>query len=93
METRRAPICDLSAAEAAEEAAVHHHALSAEARMRPPLTASWPDVPMDAYRQRMTAAYASMPAGYVLPPDLAPLGYEHGPALAALAREYLSRRA
>lgn len=87
----RAPITDWTAADAAREAAAHHHALAAESRMRPPLTGSWPDALAEAYQHRMDQVYAAMPDGYVLPPDLAPLGYEHGPAIADLARTYLNR--
>ncbi|WP_344494595.1 FAD-dependent oxidoreductase [Streptomyces enissocaesilis] len=85
----RAPITDWSREDAAREAAGHHHALTAESRMRPPLTGNWPDALQHAYQHRMNEVYAAMPADYVLPPDLAPLGYEHQDALAALAREYL----
>ncbi|MBO1413538.1 hypothetical protein [Streptomyces sp. FH025] len=38
----------------------------------------------DAYRARMARAYAAVPEGYVPPPELAPLAYEHGLALAEL---------
>ncbi|GGU66324.1 hypothetical protein GCM10010274_63710 [Streptomyces lavendofoliae] len=84
-------INDWSVEDAVREAAVHHHALTAESRMRPPLTGSWPDALEQAYRHHMNEVYASMPEGYVLPPDLAPLGYEHQEALAALARSYVDR--
>ncbi|MFV2117258.1 FAD-dependent oxidoreductase [Streptomyces sp. Act-28] len=87
----RAPITDWSTEDAAREAAAHHHALTAESRMRPPLTGDWPDALKHAYRHRMSEVYAAMPDGYVLPPDLAPLGYEHQQAVTALARAYLQR--
>ncbi|GAA2516051.1 hypothetical protein [Streptomyces gobitricini] len=61
--------------------------------MRPPLTGSWPEALEYAYRHRMREVYASMPDGFVLPPDLAPLGYEHQEAISALAHGYLVRRA
>ncbi|MFI9213688.1 NAD(P)/FAD-dependent oxidoreductase [Streptomyces sp. NPDC053253] len=89
----RKPIADLTAADAIEEAATHHAALAAESRMRPPLTGDWPGLLADAYRQLMQQTYARMPDGYVLPPELAPLGYEHGPALAKLAQGHLDRLA
>ncbi|MFF0749374.1 NAD(P)/FAD-dependent oxidoreductase [Streptomyces sp. NPDC004267] len=89
----RAPIADWTAAEAIEEAAAHHAALAAESRMRPPLTGDWPGLLADAYRRLMEQTYARMPEGYVLPPDLAPLGYEHGPALAKLVQGHLDRLA
>ncbi|NBE53806.1 NAD(P)/FAD-dependent oxidoreductase, partial [Streptomyces boluensis] len=76
----RALINDWTAAEAGREAASHHHALTAESRMRPPLTGSWPDALATAYRHQLDEAYAAMPDGYVPPPELAPLAYEHGPA-------------
>lgn len=41
----------------------------------------------------MERTYARMPDGYVLPPELAPLGYEHGLALAKLVRGHLDRLA
>ncbi|MFI0237662.1 NAD(P)/FAD-dependent oxidoreductase [Streptomyces sp. NPDC016845] len=88
----RPPITDLTIKEAAAEAAAHHAALAAEARMRPPLTGIWPRTLTDAYEGLMDRAYAAMPDGYVPPPDLAPLAYEgNGPALAELASSYLSR--
>lgn len=34
-----------------------------------------------------------MPDGCVLPPELAPLGYEHGPALTKLVQGHLDRLA
>ncbi|MFH8621927.1 NAD(P)/FAD-dependent oxidoreductase [Streptomyces vietnamensis] len=89
----RAPIADRSSAEAIEEATAHHAALAAESRMRPPLTGDWPGLLTDAYRQLMEQVYARMPEGYVLPPELAPLGYEQGPALAKLVQTHLDRRA
>ncbi|MFD4376830.1 NAD(P)/FAD-dependent oxidoreductase [Streptomyces sp. NPDC058527] len=86
-------IADLTAKEAAEEAAAHHAALAAEARMRPPLTGVWPQALADAYAGLMDRAYAAMPDGYVPPPDLAPLAYETtGPALAELAASHVARR-
>ncbi|MGA5196554.1 NAD(P)/FAD-dependent oxidoreductase [Streptomyces exfoliatus] len=87
----RMPIADWTAADAIEEAAAHHEALAAESRMRPPLTGDWPGLLADAYRHLMRQTYARMPDGYVLPPELAPLGYEHGPALAKLAQGHLDR--
>ncbi|MEV6581231.1 FAD-dependent oxidoreductase [Streptomyces sp. NPDC051582] len=88
----RALIADLTAKEAAAEAAAHHAALAAEARMRPPLTGSWPQALTDAYAARMENAYAAMPEGYVPPPDLAPLAYEEtGPALAEIAADHMAR--
>ncbi|ORT60710.1 FAD-dependent oxidoreductase [Streptomyces sp. CB03238] len=89
----RKPIADRTAADAIEEAAAHHAALAAESRMRPPLTGDWPGLLTDAYRQLMEQTYARMPDGYVLPPELAPLGYEHGPALAKLVQSHLDRLA
>lgn len=89
----RKPIADSTAADAIEEAATHHAALAAESRMRPPLTGDWPGLLADAYRQLMQQTYARMPDGYVPPPELAPLGYEHGPALAKLAQGHLDRLA
>ncbi|WP_327303991.1 FAD-dependent oxidoreductase [Streptomyces sp. NBC_01298] len=65
-------ITDLTAKEAATEAAIHHRALAAEARMRPPLTGAWPRMLADSYQALMESAYAAMPDGYVPPPDLAP---------------------
>ncbi|HEY9330136.1 MAG TPA: FAD-dependent oxidoreductase [Streptomyces sp.] len=85
-------IADLTAKEAAGEAAVHHGALAAEARMRPPLTGAWPRMLADSYQVLMESAYAAMPDEYIPPPDLAPLAYEEsGPALAALAAAHLDR--
>jgi glycine oxidase len=89
----RQPIADRTTADAVEEAAAHHAALAAESRMRPPLTGDWPGLLTDAYRHLMEQTYARMPDGYVLPPELAPLGYEHGPALAKLAQAHLDRLA
>ncbi|MEV0416439.1 hypothetical protein AB0I68_38310 [Streptomyces sp. NPDC050448] len=40
----------------------------------------------------MSQVYAQMPDGYVLPPELAPLGYEHGPGLVELVTAHLDRR-
>ncbi|MFD9451752.1 NAD(P)/FAD-dependent oxidoreductase [Streptomyces sp. NPDC059985] len=86
-------ITDLTVKEAAAEAATHHVALAAEARMRPPLTGAWPQALADAYAARMENAYAAMPDGYIPPPDLAPLAYEEtGPALAELAAAHLARQ-
>ncbi|MFF2144529.1 NAD(P)/FAD-dependent oxidoreductase [Kitasatospora sp. NPDC058190] len=87
----RTPIADWTREEAVEEAAAHHQALAAESRMRPPLTGAWPEALADAYRQQLAAAYAGLPDGFVLPPDLAPLAYEHGPELAKLIARHLSR--
>ncbi|MGW6691825.1 FAD-dependent oxidoreductase [Streptomyces sp. NPDC054961] len=88
----RALIADLTAKEAAAEAAVHHAALAAEARMRPPLTGAWPQALTDAYAARMENAYAAMPEGYIPPPDVAPLAYEEtGPALAELSADDIAR--
>ncbi|MEV7612015.1 FAD-dependent oxidoreductase [Streptomyces sp. NPDC089799] len=87
----RAPISDRTTAGAIDEAAAHHAALAAESRMRPPLTGDWPGLLTDAYRHLMEQTYARMPDGYVIPPELAPLGYEHGPALAKLAQGHLDR--
>ncbi|WP_405533764.1 FAD-binding oxidoreductase (plasmid) [Streptomyces avidinii] len=85
-------IADLTAKEAAAEAAAHHAALGAEARMRPPLTGAWPRMLADAYQGLMETAYAAMPDEYVPPPNLAPLAYEEsGPALAELAAAHLDR--
>ncbi|MCJ1676238.1 FAD-dependent oxidoreductase [Streptomyces sp. APSN-46.1] len=85
-------IADLTTKEAATEAAAHHAALAAEARMRPPLTGFWPQMLTDGYQGLMDRAYAAMPDGYVPPPDLAPLAYEEGgPALAELAAAHLDR--
>ncbi|MFJ9823903.1 hypothetical protein ACIRSU_05950 [Streptomyces sp. NPDC101160] len=61
--------------------------------MRPPLTGDWPGLLADAHRQLMEQTYGPMPEGYVLPPELAPLGYEHGPALAKLVQRHLDRLA
>lgn len=87
----RKPIADWTATDAIEEAATHHAALAAESRMRPPLTGDWPRLLTDAYRQLMEQTYARMPDEYVLPPELAPLGYEHGPALTKLVQGHLDR--
>ncbi|OLZ62122.1 hypothetical protein AV521_42640 [Streptomyces sp. IMTB 2501] len=88
----REPITDLTANEAAAQAANHHAALAAEARMRPPLTGNWPSQLSESYSNLMDRAYAAMPDGYVPPPDLAPLAYEKtGPALAELAAAHLQR--
>ncbi|MFC8226308.1 NAD(P)/FAD-dependent oxidoreductase [Streptomyces sp. NPDC057287] len=85
-------IADITVKEAAAEAADHHAALAAETRMRPPLTGAWPQALTDAYAARMETAYASMPDGYIPPPDLAPLAYEAtGPALAELATCHMAR--
>ncbi|WP_448322324.1 hypothetical protein [Streptomyces sp. CO7] len=76
----------------AAEAADHHCAPAAEARMRPPLTGAWPHHLTEAYQALMERAYAAMPDGYIPPPDLAPLAYESsGPALARLAAAHLER--
>ncbi|MER5730245.1 FAD-dependent oxidoreductase [Streptomyces sp. NPDC002138] len=88
----RTPISDWTREEAIEEAALQHQALAAESRMRPPLTGTWPQQLTDAYRQQMTTAYDRLPHGFVLPPDLAPLAYEHGPQLAKLISRYLAGR-
>ncbi|MGW0908611.1 NAD(P)/FAD-dependent oxidoreductase [Streptomyces sp. NPDC002853] len=86
-------IADLTVKEAAAEAAAHHAALAAEARMRPPLTGAWPQALADGYAGLLDRAYANMPDGYIPPPDLAPLAYEStGPALAELAASHLVRR-
>ncbi|WP_159026564.1 hypothetical protein [Streptomyces vietnamensis] len=61
--------------------------------MRPPLTGDWSGLLAHAYRQLMEQTYARMPDGYVLPPELAPLGREHGPALARLVQRHLDRLA
>ncbi|MEU0272186.1 FAD-dependent oxidoreductase, partial [Streptomyces sp. NPDC006307] len=86
----RKPIIDWTAADAIEEAAAHHAALAAESRMRPPLTGDWPGLLTNAYRTLMEQTYARMPDGYVLPPELAPLGYEQGPALASLVQSVVT---
>lgn len=52
-------ITDLTTKEAATEAAAHHSALTAEARMRPPLTGSWPRMLTDGYMGQMETAYAA----------------------------------
>ncbi|WP_406340476.1 NAD(P)/FAD-dependent oxidoreductase [Streptomyces sp. NBC_00648] len=89
---RRPLISDYTREQAAVEAAFHHAALAAEARMRPPLTGSWPEALSAAYLRMMEHAYAAMPDGYVPPPDLAPLAYEDtGPQLAKLAAGHLDR--
>ncbi|MER7582284.1 FAD-binding oxidoreductase [Kitasatospora sp. NPDC097691] len=88
----RAPISDWTREEAIEEAAAQHEALAAEARMRPPLTGDWPRLLADAYRRQMADAYAQLPEGFVLPPDLAPLAYENGPELAKLIARHLDPR-
>ncbi|MEV7027441.1 FAD-dependent oxidoreductase, partial [Kitasatospora sp. NPDC093558] len=80
----RTPIADWTLDQAVAEAATHHHALTAESRMRPPLTGSWPQALAEAHHQQIAAAYRRLPDGFVLPPELAPLAYEHGPALAKL---------
>jgi hypothetical protein len=85
----RTPIADWTRDEAVEEAAAQHQALAAESRMRPPLTGSWPEALADAYRHQLAAAYAELPDGFVLPPDLAPLAYECGPELAKLIARFL----
>ncbi|GAA2267189.1 hypothetical protein GCM10010145_47060 [Streptomyces ruber] len=82
-------ITDWSLHEAVAEAAAHHAALAAEARMRPPLTGTWPGALTEAYTRLMDRAYAAMPDGYIPPPELAPLAYETGPALAELAAAHL----
>ncbi|MCX4529506.1 FAD-binding oxidoreductase [Streptomyces sp. NBC_01551] len=85
-------IADLTVKEAAAEAAAHHAALAAEARMRPPLTGAWPQALADGYADLLDRAYAAMPEGYIPPPDLAPLAYEStGPALAEIAAAHLAR--
>ncbi|MFD6891407.1 NAD(P)/FAD-dependent oxidoreductase [Streptomyces sp. NPDC059957] len=85
-------ITDLTAKQAAAEAAAHHAALAAEARMRPPLTGAWPQALAATYADLMERAYAAMPDGYIPPPDLAPLAYETtGPALGELAASHLAR--
>ncbi|MBV6702693.1 hypothetical protein [Kitasatospora aureofaciens] len=89
---QRAPITDWRVEGAIEEAAAHHQALAAEARMRPPLTGAWPQTLADAYRHQMATVYAQLPDGYVLPPELAPLGYENGPELVKLVTRHLDHR-
>ncbi|MFJ7910180.1 NAD(P)/FAD-dependent oxidoreductase [Kitasatospora sp. NPDC096204] len=88
----RAPISDWTAQEAIAEAAAHHQALAAEARMRPPLTGAWPQSLAAAYHRQLTDAYELLPDGFVLPPELAPLAYEQAPALAGTIHTYLQRR-
>ncbi|WP_406115549.1 NAD(P)/FAD-dependent oxidoreductase [Kitasatospora purpeofusca] len=85
-------ICDWPLAQAVEEAAAHYEALTAESRMRPPLTGDWPTALAELYRQRMQQTYAQLPEGFVLPPELAPLGYDHSPELAKLVAAHLDRR-
>ncbi|MEU9046006.1 hypothetical protein AB0D63_30795 [Kitasatospora sp. NPDC048343] len=80
----RAPISDWTVQEAISEAASQHQALASEARMRPPLTGAWPQALADAYRR--------LPDDFVLPPELAPLAYEHAPALTKTIIGYLQRR-
>lgn len=85
-------IADLSVKDAAAEAAAHHAALAAEARMRPPLTGAWPQALADSYAGLMDRAFAGMPEGYIPPPQLAPLAYEDtGPAVAELGAAYVAR--
>ncbi|MFD8594270.1 hypothetical protein ACFV1L_04665 [Kitasatospora sp. NPDC059646] len=89
----RAPIADRTKQEAVEEALVQHRALAAESRLRPPLTGDWPGRLDDAYRHQLTTAYDRLPEGFTLPPELAPLAYEHGPELAELIARHLARAA
>ncbi|WP_328876160.1 hypothetical protein OHT76_42150 [Streptomyces sp. NBC_00287] len=63
-----------------------HAALATESRTHPPLTGDRPGLLTPAYRQLMEQTYARLPDGYVLPPEFAPLGYEHGPTLAKLVQ-------
>ncbi|MBD0670479.1 NAD(P)/FAD-dependent oxidoreductase [Streptomyces sp. CBMA156] len=88
----RAPISDWTVQEAVAEAAAHHQALAAEARMRPPLTGAWPQALADAYQQQLADHYSRLPEGFVLPPELAPLAYEHATALAKSILDHLHRR-
>ncbi|MGG2459765.1 NAD(P)/FAD-dependent oxidoreductase [Streptomyces sp. RGM 3693] len=88
----RQPIADWRRDEAVEEAAAHHAALAAEARMRPPLTGAWPQTLQGAYRHQMAHLYEQLPRGFTLPPDLAPLGYAYGPHLATLLAAHRERR-
>ncbi|MGW5781641.1 hypothetical protein [Streptomyces sp. NPDC003863] len=61
------------------------------ARSPPAPTGDWPGLLTDAYRQLTEQPHARMPDGYVLPLELTPLGYEHGPALVKLAQSHLDR--
>ncbi|MFI6151364.1 NAD(P)/FAD-dependent oxidoreductase [Kitasatospora sp. NPDC051170] len=88
----REPISDWTLDDAVAEAAAHHQALAAETRMRPPLTGAWPQALADSYHQQLAAAYARLPDGFVLPPELAPLAYEHTSALAKVLDSFQQRR-
>ncbi|MEE1783192.1 hypothetical protein PUR71_09720 [Streptomyces sp. SP17BM10] len=75
----------------AAEAAAHPHTLTTESPTRPPLNGSWPRAPADAYHQQIADAHRRLPDGFVLPPDLAPLAYERGPAPAGLLARTVGR--
>lgn len=61
--------------------------------MRPPLTGTWPQALADSYHRGLADHYDRLPDGFALPPELAPLAYEHASALTRTILGYLRRRA
>ncbi|MCX4985975.1 hypothetical protein [Streptomyces sp. NBC_00572] len=57
----------------------------------PPLAGAWPETLAQAHWQRMAEVYAQQPPGYVLPPELAALGYEPEPELLKLVTDHVDR--
>jgi glycine/D-amino acid oxidase-like deaminating enzyme len=87
----RALLTDWDTSDAIDEAARHLHAVAVETRLRPPIMGDWPQRLHDMYAHTLTIAYAALPSEFVLPPELAPLAYEHGRELATLLHATLSR--
>lgn len=81
-------IADWDLDSAIAEATRHVHALTVEADMRPPITGRWPDWLEEMYQRALREAYATLPDGFVLPPELAPLAYERGAELADLLKPF-----
>jgi glycine/D-amino acid oxidase-like deaminating enzyme len=88
----RDPLIEWEITDAVREAARHRHALAVEHRMRPPIIGQWPQWLGQMYHDGVARAYAALPDGFVLPPELAPLAYEEPGRLAAVIAHYRAHR-
>lgn len=88
----RDPLVEWRLEDAIAEASRHCHALTVEVGMRPPVMGRWGGWLRDMYSQMIDHTYASMPDGFVLDPELAPLAYETGPDLLKVVTDYLATR-
>jgi glycine oxidase len=84
----RGPITEWDTAEALKEAARHCHSITVETRMRPPVMGRWPQWLRHMYHETLSQAYATLPNGFVLHPELAPLAYERPHELATLITQH-----